>query len=172
MQSPDNMDSTGNAYGAPLVFDRPVKAVFSGDGGTAYLLNCGQECGGSASSISVLPVSQMLFQPGQHSGTLPTNAALHTSCTTTSGANSCTLAIPGGASNALVATSTMYVVGQQLMPDKLFTGNLTLVRPTRHGCKHVDGGELDLHQRWSARRTEPYDPCGRQHALDRHDKVQ
>ncbi len=27
-------------------FDRPIKAVFSADGGTAYVLNCGPECGG------------------------------------------------------------------------------------------------------------------------------
>src|ERR1035438_5970724 len=51
-QSPDNIDATGNTYGAPLVFDRPVKAVFSADGGTAYVLNCGPECGGTASSVS------------------------------------------------------------------------------------------------------------------------
>src|ERR1035438_3006087 len=44
-QSPDNTDATGNSYGAPLKFDRPVKAVFSADGGTAYVLNCGPECG-------------------------------------------------------------------------------------------------------------------------------
>ena len=42
MQSPDSVDATGNAYGAPLVFDRPVKAVFSADGNTAYVLNCGR----------------------------------------------------------------------------------------------------------------------------------
>jgi hypothetical protein len=44
-QSPDKTDATGNYYGAPLVFDRPVKAVFSPDGGTAYVLSCGPECG-------------------------------------------------------------------------------------------------------------------------------
>ena len=40
-----------NPYGAPLVFDRPVKAVFSADGSTAYVLNCGPECGGSSASV-------------------------------------------------------------------------------------------------------------------------
>lgn len=142
MQSPDNVDSTGNTYGAPLVFDRPVKAVFSGDGSTAYILNCGQECGGSASSISVLPVSPMIFPPGQHSGTLPTNAALRASCA--AAANTCTLAIPGGASNALVATSTMYVVGQQLLPDGLFTGNLTLVTLPGTGGALTAGSPISI----------------------------
>lgn len=116
-QSPDNVDATGNAYGAPLVFDRPVKAVFSADGGTAYVLNCGPECGGNTASVSALPVAPMIFVSGQQSGTLPTQSTL----------NGSTIAIPGGASNALVASSTMYVAGQQLLPDGLFTGNLTLV---------------------------------------------
>ncbi|MGA8087224.1 MAG: hypothetical protein WCA10_07955 [Terracidiphilus sp.] len=127
MQSPDNVDSTGNAYGAPLVFDRPVKAVFSADGNTAYVLNCGAECGGSTSSITKMSVAPLIFLSGQHSGSLPTNNALHADCATTPNASSCTLAIPGGSSNALVSTTTMFVVGQQLQPDGLFTGNLTLV---------------------------------------------
>jgi hypothetical protein len=116
-QSPDNVDATGNYYGAPLAFDRPVKAVFSADGGTAYVLSCGPECGGSRAAISPLPVGPMIFVIGQQSGTLPTGAALSSS----------TIAIPGGASNALVDSSTLYVVGQQLMPDGYFGGHLTVV---------------------------------------------
>ena len=119
-QSPDHVDSTGTNYGAPLVFDRPVKAVFSSDGGTAYVLNCGPECGGKTASISTLPVAPMIFLLGQGSGILPTNAKLSAS----------TLAIPGGASNALVDSSTMYVVGQQpqqVNAQTLFAGNLTVV---------------------------------------------
>jgi hypothetical protein len=119
-QSPDHTDSTGNYYGAPLVFDRPVKAVFSTDGGTAYVLNCGPECGGNHSSVSPLPVAPMIFLIGQASGTLPTNAVLTGS----------TIATPGGASNALVDSSTMYVAGQQpqqVNGQTLFAGNLTVV---------------------------------------------
>ena len=126
-QSPDSTDSTGNGYGAPLVFDRPVKAVFSPDGSTAYVLNCGQECGGSASSMSLMPVAPTIFLSGQHSGSLPTNLNLHRDCSTLASASTCTLAIPGGSSNALISTSTMYVVGQKLQPDGLFAGNLTVV---------------------------------------------
>ncbi|MGA2046648.1 MAG: hypothetical protein ABSG96_03105 [Terracidiphilus sp.] len=119
-QSPDHVDSTGTAYGAPLVFDRPVKAVFSTDGGTAYVLNCGPECGGSTASLSTLPVAPMIYLVGQGSGSLPSNAALVSS----------TLAIPGGASNALVDSSTMYVVGQQpqqVSGQTLFAGYLTVI---------------------------------------------
>ncbi len=115
VQSPDHTDSTGTAYGAPLVFDRPVKALFSNDGGTAYVLNCGAECGGSTSSISILPVGPMIFTTNERSGNLPVTGAVTT------------IAVPGGASNALINTSTMYVVGQQLQPDGLFSGNLTVI---------------------------------------------
>jgi hypothetical protein len=112
-QSPDATDATGNTYGSPLAFDRPIKAVFSEDGGTAYVLNCGPECGGSASSVSLLPVAPMIFLTSQQSGALPTTGAITT------------IPVPGGSSNALITGSTMYVVGQQLLSDGLFTGNLT-----------------------------------------------
>jgi hypothetical protein len=123
-QSPDQVDSTGNYYGAPLVFDRPVKAVFSADGGTAYVLNCGPECGGTASSISLLPVAPMIFPLGQQSGLLPCNSA---PCANTHTSAMTTIPIAGGASNALVTTSTMYVVGQRQMPDGYFGGFLTVL---------------------------------------------
>jgi hypothetical protein len=140
MQSPDNVDATGNAYGTPLVFDRPRKAVFSADGSTAYVLNCGAECGGSTSSISTVPVSPMIFLPGQHSGQLPTNTTLHADCASTPAASSCTLAIPGGATNALLTSPTMYVVGQQLQPDGLFTGNLTVVNVAANSTSTMTAG--------------------------------
>jgi hypothetical protein len=35
-------------------FDRPVWAVFSGDGSTAYVLNCGPQCGGTQASVQTL----------------------------------------------------------------------------------------------------------------------
>jgi hypothetical protein len=103
--------------GKPLTFNRPTKAVFSADGGTAYVLNCGPECGGTAASVAQLPVAPMIFLRGQESGALPTQSTLNTN----------TLAIPGGASNALVDSSTLYVVGQKLMPDNLWGGYLTVV---------------------------------------------
>lgn len=102
--------------GTALVFNRPVKAVFSSDGATAYILNCGIECGGSTqASVSLLPVSPIIFTTGQASGSLPTNSTLTT------------ISVPGGASNALISSSTMYVVGQELLSDGLFTGNLSVI---------------------------------------------
>ena len=137
-QSPDHPDplyygQNGQPslfYGAPLIFDRPIKALFSADGGTAYVLNCGPECGGSTASISQFAVGAMVFQVSQQSGKLPSTGSIPT------------LNIPGGASNALITGSTMYVVGQCLaqssssqptcaaaaqQSDGLFTGNLTIV---------------------------------------------
>jgi hypothetical protein len=124
-QSPDHLDSTGNYYGTPLQFDRPIKAVFSSDGSTAYVLNCGAECGGTSSSISLLPVAPLIFTAGQGSGLLPTESALSTACAAPGTSNGCTIQVPNGASNALVAGSQMYVVGQKLMPDNFWGGYLT-----------------------------------------------
>lgn len=102
----------------PLTFDRPVKAVFSADGGTAYILSCGLECGGSVASVTPLPIAPMIFLLGQASGTLPTTSALASS----------TMPVPGGASNALVDSTTLYVVGQQYFSASgLFGGNLTVL---------------------------------------------
>jgi len=123
-QSPDNLDATGNYYGAPLVFDRPIKALFSADGGTAYVLNCGPECGGSKASISLLPVAPLIFLLGKQSGLLPCNSA---PCANSNSVPITNIPVPGGASNALVDTSTMYVVGQRLMPDGYFGGFLTVL---------------------------------------------
>ncbi len=48
----------------PGTFDRPTKAVFSADGTTAFVLNCGPECGGNQASVSFLPVAGIIIQSG------------------------------------------------------------------------------------------------------------
>lgn len=40
-------------------FDRPVYAVFSSDGSTAYVLNCGAECGGAQPSVQTLSTATL-----------------------------------------------------------------------------------------------------------------
>jgi hypothetical protein len=111
----------------PLTFDRPIKAVFSADGGTAYVLNCGPECGGSNASVTPLPVAPLIFLLGQQSGKLPsTTATPSAQCGTVNIATGCT-PISGGASNALVDSSTLYVVGQEKMSDGHWGGKLTVV---------------------------------------------
>jgi hypothetical protein len=144
MQSPDHVDATGNYYGAALTFDRPVKAVFSTDGGTAYILSCGPECGGSTASnpstapltgasVTLLPVAPMIFLIGQQSGILPTQAAIGTNCANVSTTTGCTIPVPGGASNALVDSTTLYVVGQQYNSTySLWAGNMTVLDFSRN----------------------------------------
>lgn len=140
-QSPDSTDATGTPYGAPLTFDRPTKAVFSSDGGTAYVLSCGAECGGKNSSVSLLPTGGLIFVRNQGSGLLPTTADLAKSCNSAN-LSTCTISVPGGASNALIDSTTMYVIGQCLASTAtggdpqcagtsatsgLFTGSLTVL---------------------------------------------
>jgi len=124
MQSPDNFSSQFNVYyGVPLSFDRPVKAVFSADGSSAYILNCGPECGGTKSSVAVLPTAPLILQSGQQTGSLPTQQALA----------GITIPVPGGASNALQNADTLYVLGEgstaggPLAPGQLFSGYLTVL---------------------------------------------
>jgi hypothetical protein len=62
----------------------------------------------------------MIFLTGQQSGTLPVTGKITT------------IPVPGGSSNALVTGSTMYVAGQQLLSDGLFTGNLTVLNLTNN----------------------------------------
>ena len=109
-------DPSGN----PINFDRPVKAIFSSDGSSAYVLSCGPECGGTASSVSILPTGPFNVTDGQQAGSVPTQSAMTT------------IPVPGGASNALEDSTTLYVLGEQLMPDGLFTGNLTPINLTNN----------------------------------------
>jgi hypothetical protein len=41
----------------PCPFDHPVGGFFSSDDNTAYILNCGRECGGTAASITALDLT-------------------------------------------------------------------------------------------------------------------
>jgi hypothetical protein len=79
--------NSGNPVTSTLSgFDRPVNAVFSTDGTTAYVLNCGAQCGGTQASVQVVNLST----------TTPTLGAL----------------IPvNGATVGFIAGSTLYVAG-------------------------------------------------------------
>ena len=62
--------SQGNTVTTITGFDKPVWAIFSADGSTAYVLNCGPECGGTAASVAVLNMATMSI-----SSTVPVPAA-------------------------------------------------------------------------------------------------
>jgi hypothetical protein len=63
--------------GSPLTvtvpgFDRPVNAVYSSDGGTAYILNCGAQCGGTQASVQIL---NLATTPPTAGAVIPVNGA-------------------------------------------------------------------------------------------------
>ncbi len=117
-------------------FDRPTNAFFSLDGATAYVLNCGPECGGTTAGITALQVSQITFNniptvnplsPGAPSplATLPVPNPIP---------------IPGGVTDAIADGNNLYLSGQSLLrltatgalgstpaADGLFTGFLTVL---------------------------------------------
>ena len=86
--------ATGNAVTSVGGFDRPVAAFFSSDDSTAYVLNCGAECGGQQASIQQLNLTD---------NTLGSKAAI---CTVD---NTQTTQCAG--STFLVVGQTMYIAG-------------------------------------------------------------
>ena len=108
----------------PGNFDRPTKAVFSADGTTAFVLNCGPECGGVQASVSFLPVAGIIIQSGA-----PVPPGAPTAVTAT-------VPVPGGATNAIQNGSLLYLAGQQLQPDGYYAGFLSILDT---GAKQVTG---------------------------------
>ncbi len=101
-------------------YDRPTDAYFSTDGTSAYVLNCGVECGGGSnggSSISVIPQAQLA------NNIIPTSSTYPVVVTRT-------IPIPGGVTTALSDGVNLYIAGQQLQPDGLFAGRLTILNLT------------------------------------------
>ena len=102
----------------PGTFDRPTKAIFSPDGSTAYILNCGPECGGIQASVSFLPVAGIIIQSG---APVPPGAPTNVTAT---------IPIPGGATDAIANANLLYLSGQQLQPDGYFAGFLSILDTT------------------------------------------
>ena len=96
-------------------FDRPVQAYFSLDGTTAYVLNCGPECGGTTASVSFLQQGPITID------VIPTAPPPYPSPVAAN------VPIPGGATVGLSNGTTLYLAGQQLQSDGLFAGRLTLL---------------------------------------------
>ncbi|HZY62071.1 MAG TPA: hypothetical protein VFE38_06040 [Edaphobacter sp.] len=103
-------DSAGNAHS----LDRPVGVYFSLDGTTADVLNCGPECGGTTASVTFLQQSAL------NVNSIPTHSPDTPSFTAD-------VPVPGGVTVALSDPTTLYVAGQQQMPDGLFTGYLSTI---------------------------------------------
>lgn len=102
--------------GASASFDHPIKAVFSADGTTAYVLNCGPECGGTTASLTTISITSSSLNPGGYGASGLALVAQNN------------IAIPGGATDAVFNGNTLYVAGQQYQSSSgLFAGNLTVV---------------------------------------------
>lgn len=82
-------------------FDQPVNALFSSDGSTAYVLNCGAECGGTQASVEMLDMTTTPPTPG---AVLPVD----------------------GATFAMMSGSTLFVVGSP--PNAPCTGEATAAK--------------------------------------------
>jgi len=103
-----------NTGGHANAFDRPMGAYFSLDGSTVYVLNCGQECGGTTSSVTYL--QQGVLQYNNIPKTIPDASAFTNQ-----------VLVPGGVTAAVANGTTLYVSGQQLQSDGLFAGNLSII---------------------------------------------
>lgn len=120
------LDQTGN----PILFNRPYNTIFSSDGTTAWLLNCGPECGNAAvdpvigqaaASVSFLNTAALSVYnfPGSNYPSPPPTPPLPT--------EQRRVAVPGGATMALYGNNLLYVSGQQLQKDGLFEGFLSIM---------------------------------------------
>lgn len=102
--------------GAGASFDHPVRAVFSADGTTAYVVNCGPECGGTTASVTTIPITASSLNEG-------VAGAAGIALT----ANN-TIPIPAGATDADFNGNTLYIAGQQYQPSSnLYAGTLTVL---------------------------------------------
>ncbi len=109
----------------PIAFSRPFNTIFSPDGTTGWLLNCGPECGNSgvdpvigqaAASVSFLNLGPLNIYnfPGSTYPAPPQVPAPPT--------EQRRVAVPGGATMAVYGNGTLYVSGQQQQISGLASG--------------------------------------------------
>lgn len=110
--------NTGNPATATVPgFDRPTYAVFSADGSTAYILNCGPECGGATATASVQTLDMRTLTLGAR-------------------------VVVDGATIGWLSGSTLYVAGTS-PTNNLCTGQTTAA-PTCGRLDLVDLGSMTV----------------------------
>ena len=109
--------------GPANAYDRPSNVYFSLDGTTAYVLNCGPECGGTTAGVTFLQMAALEFTNVPTVN--PLSAAAPSPLQPLPVANP--VPIPGGVTVALSDATNLYLAGQQLQSNGLFAGNLTLL---------------------------------------------
>jgi len=112
------------AVSVPGTYDRPYNVYFSLDGTTAYVLNCGPECGGTTASVTLL-------QQG------PLNNNIIPSSPTQPNPMIANVPVPGGVTAAISDGTTLYLAGQQLQSDGMFAGNLSLLNQATNTITNV-----------------------------------
>lgn len=101
-------------------FHRPVNAYFAPDGSQVYFLSCGRECGGTAANGDDVPGINFANLNTLRTDYYPPSATYVSPVVTTTN-------VPGGATAAISDGNTVYVAGQSLQSDNLYTGNLSLI---------------------------------------------
>ena len=96
----------------PGTYDHPTSVYYSLDGTTAFVLNCGPECGGSTASVTLLQLG-------------PLNSLVIPTSPVQPNPQVANVRVPGGVTDALSDGTTLYMAGQQLQPDGLFEGFLS-----------------------------------------------
>lgn len=122
---------------AGAAYDHPSGASFSLDGTTAYIDNCGPECGGTTAGVTMLqegaleitnvPTADPLCGDPNHPACPAGNPATLTALPVPN-----PIPIPGGVTATLSDGVTLYLAGQQLQGTGLFAGNLTLLSLTSY----------------------------------------
>jgi hypothetical protein len=127
-------------------FDRAVNAVFASDNTTAYVMNCGPECGG-------------------------TTAGVRTLNTTTSSPISALIAVPGGATIGALDSGSLYVAGTAIQgaangghvtkinASTLVLGNSAPLAPGYHDTIAVQAGKVFVGSRACTLTTPPNQSC-------------
>jgi hypothetical protein len=101
-------------------FDHPVQAFFSSDDSTAYVVNCGAECGGTQASVQKLEMTPALCLPD----------------------GVCPAVTVAAASEAFVNGLTMYIAGSYLNPLPTACPGQTLITPTCGSLTVFDLGHM------------------------------
>ena len=133
-------------------YDRPQNVSFSLDGNSAYVLNCGPECGGTRASVSVL--QQGALQVDNIPTVDPLSASAPSPLASLSVANP--IPVPGGVTAALSDGNNLYLSGQSLFSlgaerrarYPTASGWILYRLPFGDQSEHLCCLESDLHLGW------------------------
>lgn len=137
-------------------YDRPTNISFSLDGNTAYVLNCGPECGGTRASVTIL--QQGALQVDNLPTINPLSAGAPSPLASLAVANP--IPVPGGVTAALSDGNNLYLSGQSLFSlnsngtlgtvprsDGLFTGFLSVMNLSSYAVSNPVGIADGTHTR-------------------------